>query len=75
MKKSDIRKFMKLEFGLKCRIVSHPMIDAGVVIEIPEIGIGTANIFSRKTYEENSIVIEYVEKLKGAILDSGERII
>ena len=73
--KHIIRKDLKA-LGANASIKKHGLIDNGVKIIISGLGIGTANVFSRETVENNQKVFDYVNSLEGVILDdTGERII
>lgn len=73
--KAIIRKDLKA-LGASASIKKHGLIDNGVKIVVSGLGIGTGNVFSRETVEQNQSVFDYVNSLKGVILDdTGERII
>ena len=75
MTKRIIRQYIRETFNMKCTITKHPFIVDGVIVGIPELGIGKGNVFPREVYEKNKDVFEYVTSLTGTILQSGERII
>ena len=75
MKKWEIRKFIKDTFGFNSSIKKHSMINDVVTIMIPEIGIGTANVFGKEVLDKHRELFKYVNGLKGIVLDSNERII
>jgi len=75
MTKWIIRRYIKEAYGMKCSIKKHPLISEAVSIFVPELGIGSANVFAKEVYNKNKSIFEYVESLKGEVLQSGERII
>jgi hypothetical protein len=63
------------ELGYKGSVRKHKMIDNAVSVFIKELGIGTADTFSKKLREANVEIFDYVNSLKGKKLSTGEKLV
>ncbi len=71
--KSDIRKAFK-DLGVKVSIVHHMLIDNGLTLKSKDFPF-SGNCFSGQFIKDNQSIFDYWNSIKGAVLDTGEKLI